>query len=47
MDNFKSFENLLNKYRPYIGNPYLIGYQKYNRIPENVNSYYSIWYDGI
>ena len=46
-ENFKSFEKLLNKYRPYIGNPYLINYSGYNKIPKNSDAYHSIFYDGI
>uniref|UniRef100_A0A6C0J651 Methyltransferase FkbM domain-containing protein n=1 Tax=viral metagenome TaxID=1070528 RepID=A0A6C0J651_9ZZZZ len=45
-NNFDNFEELLNIYRPYIGNPHLVGYGEYKILP-NYNCSTTVWYDGI
>ena len=47
-NNFDTFEDYLKKYKPYIGNPYLIDYPKYSS-PLNNNEKVSntVWFDGI
>lgn len=45
--SFDDFEQLLNIYRPYVGNPYLIDYWEYNNIPNNSKAYPSVCFDGI
>ena len=42
---FDNFEDYLNKYRPFIGNPKLLHYPEYNNLKNNITT--TIWFDGI
>ena len=45
--SFKTLENSLTRYRPYIGTPYLQNYPNTMSVPPTSNAYYVMLFDGI